>query len=411
MEIGEFKRVFQIASSQIIDIAIKLGYINFERKEELTSKLKEYLQNEVAYEMKYKEETAEFNPNTHTMAFNVSKISSVQEALIIILHEEKHILDYYVDENKGFYDELDDHIGLQDKDEKGIGQNESCTERFATDVAEEILGKKIDKRNVKVIGLEIESNLPNYHIEDTLNMLFCEAMQISTGELLRIQNERSLEGIGELANKFNKTADYNKFRGAIDEIYRMIYVGDNSLFSVMYDENKGSGTLIQKNLSDYSKSELEKIGRVHKLIQMAQKEILKYVSKTNPSRIKDIKCKFIVTAPQFELTEQDEIEFDCQYPKIDTIYSRKEHVIDNSVSDFFAFLRGEVEPEETTTGRTEAKEKYKLTKRVKYVTGRKLGTQVVADMQDIETTDKDNEEMARQQRTISQTKENHDIVE
>lgn len=42
MEIGEFKRVFQIASSQIIDIAIKLGYINFERKEELTSKQKYY---------------------------------------------------------------------------------------------------------------------------------------------------------------------------------------------------------------------------------------------------------------------------------------------------------------------------------------------------------------------------------
>lgn len=140
MEISEFKRVFQIASSQIISTAIKLEYINPEKKEELELKLNEYLQNEVAYEMKYKEEAAEFNPNTHTMAFNVSKISSVQEALILILHEEKHILDYYVDEGRGFYDDLDDHIGLQDKDGKGIGQNESCTERFATDIAEEILG-------------------------------------------------------------------------------------------------------------------------------------------------------------------------------------------------------------------------------------------------------------------------------
>ena len=55
------------------------------------------------------------------------------------------------------------------------------------------------------------------------------------------------------------------------------------------------------------------------------------------------------------------------------------------------------------------KTRYQLAERTKYVTGRKLGSQAVADMQDIETTDKENAEIARQQREISQTKENQDI--
>ena len=57
------------------------------------------------------------------------------------------------------------------------------------------------------------------------------------------------------------------------------------------------------------------------------------------------------------------------------------------------------------------KTRYQLAERGNYVTGRKLGSQTVADMQDIETTDKDNAEIARQQKEISQTKESHDIVE
>lgn len=61
--------------------------------------------------------------------------------------------------------------------------------------------------------------------------------------------------------------------------------------------------------------------------------------------------------------------------------------------------------------REKAKSTYQLAKRGKYVTGKKLGTQVVADMKDVETTDKENEGMAREERAISQTKENQDIGE
>ncbi len=99
---------------------------------------------------------------------------------------------------------------MQDKDEKGIGQNESCTERFATDVAEEILGERIKSKKFQAIGLNFESNMPNYHIEHYLNRLLCKAMQISMGELLKAQNGRSLEEFGKIANSFNDVANYNK---------------------------------------------------------------------------------------------------------------------------------------------------------------------------------------------------------
>lgn len=59
----------------------------------------------------------------------------------------------------------------------------------------------------------------------------------------------------------------------------------------------------------------------------------------------------------------------------------------------------------------QAKPKYQLSEKGKYVTGKKLGSQVVADMKDVETTDKENKGIARQERAISQTKENQDIGE
>lgn len=55
--------------------------------------------------------------------------------------------------------------------------------------------------------------------------------------------------------------------------------------------------------------------------------------------------------------------------------------------------------------------KYQISERGKYITGRKLGSQVIADVQDIEETDKNNAEITRQGKIISQTKENQDIGE
>lgn len=57
------------------------------------------------------------------------------------------------------------------------------------------------------------------------------------------------------------------------------------------------------------------------------------------------------------------------------------------------------------------KAKYQLADRKKYVTGRRLGTQVVEDMRDVEDVDKVNAEMAKESREINQTKENQDIGE
>ena len=69
----------------------------------------------------------------------------------------------------------------------------------------------------------------------------------------------------------------------------MIYVGDDSLFGVLYDEKQIRGTVIQKKIDEYSENEQEKIGKIHKLIQIAQNEIMQYISKTDPSRIDEIK--------------------------------------------------------------------------------------------------------------------------
>ncbi|MBQ3408605.1 MAG: hypothetical protein IJH12_05315 [Clostridia bacterium] len=57
------------------------------------------------------------------------------------------------------------------------------------------------------------------------------------------------------------------------------------------------------------------------------------------------------------------------------------------------------------------KTKYKLVKRGKSVTGRELGSQVVADIQDIEGTDKESAEIARQERATNKTEDKQNIGE
>ena len=261
----------------------------------------------------------------------------------------KHILDYYLDENRGYYDILKDHIGLQDKDGKGIGQNESSTERFATDVAEVILEKKVPVKKIDIIGLQLESNLCFYHIEDTLNEIFCNAIGLSRGELLQIQNETELTNLKTVANKFNQHANYNKFRGIMDEIYNAIYRGTDSLYDTIYDSElsnvQGRGTLRKQDFNGYDQETLRKIERVHKLIQIAQKELYSYVSHTKPNMLQDIENKFIKTLPEYQLTKDDEIEYETKYPKIDELYAEKNqsNVHDNSLQDIFSMLREEQE--------------------------------------------------------------------
>jgi len=89
-------------------------------------------------------------------------------------------------------------------------------------------------------------------------------------------------------------------------------------------------------------------------------------------------------------------------------FERKKY-INSTILEVVSLVRTII-PKENTI-RIEEKPRHKLAKKGKYVTGRKLGIQAVADIQDIEITDKENAEIARKQRTNSQTKENQDIGE
>ena len=66
---------------------------------------------------------AYFNPNNQTLGFNINQITTEGDAIILILHEEKHILDQYIDwDNTKHID--NSHVGYhQQHSGNGIGQN------------------------------------------------------------------------------------------------------------------------------------------------------------------------------------------------------------------------------------------------------------------------------------------------
>ena len=57
------------------------------------------------------------------------------------------------------------------------------------------------------------------------------------------------------------------------------------------------------------------------------------------------------------------------------------------------------------------KTREQVVERGKYITGKKLGPQVLEDMKDTEETDRENAEISRQDRIINQAKEEQDIGE
>lgn len=77
-------------------------------------------------------------------------------------------------------------------EENGVGMNEGATQRFATDIAEEILEEKIPETMQSSLGITLSTNLDEYQIEDKMNELFCKALGISREEFLRMQNENNL---------------------------------------------------------------------------------------------------------------------------------------------------------------------------------------------------------------------------
>ena len=140
MEIVDFKKVLSKALD-IVDVGIKKGYFDENKKEELNNKLVAIFNNGIVYDLPGTAVYGMYSPSKKKLYFNAKVFKTEEEALVYILHEIKHGLDHY-----------DESIGFEYQD-KGIGMNEGATQRFATDVAEEILQIEFPRSKFSLINL------------------------------------------------------------------------------------------------------------------------------------------------------------------------------------------------------------------------------------------------------------------
>ena len=180
MEVIEFNKVLAKALD-IVELGVKKGYFDENRKEELNNKLISIFKNGIVYDLPGTAIYGMYSPSEKKLYFNAKVFKSEEEALVYILHEIKHGLDHY-----------DDIIGFEYQD-KGVGINEGATQRFATDMAEEILNMKFPREVQSSLGVRFNTHLDEYQIEDKLNELFCIAMGISMEELIKMQNDPQKE--------------------------------------------------------------------------------------------------------------------------------------------------------------------------------------------------------------------------
>lgn len=271
MDKKEFKKIFAKGSLKIVNIGIQKGYFEQENEKRLTRKLLEVVENGIetnidgtaVYGMYvYKE-----NPNR--LYYNAKMFENEIEALIYIIHEIKHALD-----------ESEMTIGFEEKETNiGVGMNEGASHRFATDIAEEILGKKIITTRQKCLGIELDSNLDEYQIEDRINGIMCKALGISRGEFLIAQNQEDRIQYDKIQQKFNQFANFNIFRKALDDIYAIQE-------ETWFDKN---GRLLEKEKSPTK----EQILKTKELIRKCQSQIMQYVMKSNISKLEEIQKEMI----------------------------------------------------------------------------------------------------------------------
>lgn len=254
MERREFQKVLA-ETLDIVDIGIKLGYFKEEKREELNNKHIELFNKGIEYDIPGSVIYGNYDPEERKLYYNAKIFKNKQEALIYVLHEMKHGLDHF-----------GDSVGFE-QNEKNVGSNEGATHRFATDVAEEMLGIKIPETTQTSLGIKLQTNLDEYQIEDKINELFCKALGISRADFLLAQNEENKESFNMIINKFNEHANFEDFQQALDGIYAIqeeTWVDeDEKLFE------------IEKETTE------EQTQRAKELINICQNEIFKYVEKTN----------------------------------------------------------------------------------------------------------------------------------
>ena len=269
MKVEEFQKVLE-KSLSIIEIGIKKGYFKEEDKKVLTDKLLKVLKNGIVKDIPGNAIYGVYVSNQQRLYYNAKVFKNEQEALIYVLHEMKHALD---DNEKS--------IGFDSKIKgEGTGINEGATQRFATDLAEEILQVEIPKTEQTSLGIMLNTNLDEYQIEDKMNELICNALGISRADFLKKQNQNDGNGLSELKEKFDEFADFDTFLKALDEIYSIQE-------ETWIDED---GNLLEQE-AEPTKEQTEK---AKGLIRICQEQVVQYVEKANPERLKEIKENMIM---------------------------------------------------------------------------------------------------------------------
>ena len=269
MKVEEFQKVLE-KSLSIIEIGIKKGYFKEEDKKVLTDKLLKVLKNGIVKDIPGNAIYGVYVSNQQRLYYNAKVFKNEQEALIYVLHEMKHALD---DNEKS--------IGFDSKIKgEGTGINEGATQRFATDLAEEILQVEIPKTEQTSLGIMLNTNLDEYQIEDKMNELICNALGISRADFLKKQNQNDGNGLSELKEKFDEFADFDTFLKALDEIYSIQE-------ETWIDED---GNLLEQE-AEPTKEQTEK---AKGLIRICQEQVVQYVEKANPERLEEIKENMIM---------------------------------------------------------------------------------------------------------------------
>jgi len=268
MEIANFNKVLS-KSLSIVDAGIKKGYFDEKRKDELNNKLMTMFKNGIVYDLPGTAIYAMYSPSEKRLYFNTKVFKSEEEALVYTLHEIKHGLDHN-----------GEAIGFEYQN-KGVGTNEGATQRFATDLAEEILQIKFPNDYKGSLGIDLKTHLDEYQIEDKLNELFCITMGISMEEYIRIQNDPQKEELNKLKAKFNKHSNLDEFMNALDEIY-MIQE------ETWFDENHN---MLEKE----KETTFEQRKRVMNLINLCKDLLFEYAQKENIAAILEINNTSFIT--------------------------------------------------------------------------------------------------------------------
>lgn len=286
MSVEEFNEILN-KSLSIVYVGIEKGYFKQENKDILVNKLLEVIKNGVGREISGTAIYGVYSSTQKRLYYNVKVFKDEKEALIYILHEMKHALD---DNELG--------IGFDLKsEEKGVGMNEGATQRFATDIAEEILGEKNPETMQSSLGITLSTNLDEYQIEDKMNELFCKAQGISRAEFFRIQNDNNLDAMGTLKQRFNKFADFDAFEKALDGIYAIQE-------ETWIDEN---GNLLEKEAEPTP----EQTERAKELVRQCQSQILQFIERSNPERLEEIKEEIIMI--DGEIMNEQEMLYQYDY--------------------------------------------------------------------------------------------------